>query len=154
MNEHSPSTPATVREPLAIANRLRPVVLRINRQLRRELRDLDISGIQISLLAAIRQDPGIGLTDLAAQERMTTASLSTHIDRLEGARLVTRSRGESTDRRRVGVRITPHGETLLETVRSRRTSWLAEGLEVLSAGDLAAIDAAIGPLTRLLGSRS
>ncbi len=140
-------------EPLQVANRLRPVLLRINRRLRRELRDLGVTGTQISLLAAIRQEPGIGLTDLAARERMSTASLCTHIDRLEAAELVARSRADTSDKRRIGLRITDNGETLLMTVRSRRTLWLAEGLEVLDPADLATIDAAIDPLLRLLEAR-
>lgn len=140
-------------EPLAVANRLRPVLLHLNRQLRRELRDLDLSGAQIALLAGIRQHPGIGLTDLAGKERITTASLSAHIDRLEAARLVERSREDAADRRRVGLTITEQGEALLEQVRSRRTSWLAEGLEMLSTSDLTAIDAAIDALIRLLEAR-
>lgn len=146
----SPSTP----EPLAVANRLRPVLLHLNRQLRRELRDLDISGVQIALLANIRQRPGIGLTDLAGREHITTASLSAHVDRLEAAKLVERVREDSTDRRRVGLRITEQGEALLDQVRSRRTSWLAEGLEMLDSRDLAAIDTAIDPLIRLLEART
>ncbi len=146
-------TAALAVEPLAVANRLRPVLLRINRRLRRELRDLEVTGIQISLLASIRQHPGIGLTELAAQEEMTTASLCIHIDRLEAAGFVTRTRTEQTDRRRVGLNATEKGEALLETVRARRTVWLAEGLEVLDSHDLAAIDTAIEPLRRLLEAR-
>jgi hypothetical protein len=36
-------------------------------------------------------------------------------------------------------------------VRSRRTAWLAERLRGLSAPELAAIDAAVEPLTELIG---
>lgn len=150
----SPNLPPDTLEPLTIANRLRPVLLHLNRQLRRELRDLDISGVQIALLASVRQHPGIGLTDLAGRERITTASLSTHVDRLEAAGLVQRRREDVTDRRRVGLSITVEGEALLDQVRSRRTSWLAEGLQTLDPDDLAAIDAAITPLLRLLEARS
>jgi DNA-binding MarR family transcriptional regulator len=154
MKELSPREAATaLSHPLAVANRLRPVLLHLNRELRRELRDLEISGVQIALLASIRQHPGIGLTDLAGKERMTTASLSTHIDRLEAAKFVGRAREDATDRRRVGLHITDQGEVLLDQVRSRRTSWLAEGLELLDPLDLTAIEAAIDPLIRLLETR-
>jgi DNA-binding MarR family transcriptional regulator len=137
-------------EALAVADRLRPVLLRLNRRLRRELRSFDVTTTQISLLAAIRQHPGIGLTNLAAREEMTTATLCAHIDRLEKAQLVVRSRTAEGDRRRVGLHITEPGEELLAAVRSRRTVWLAERLAKLNAADLAAIDAAIPPLLRLL----
>lgn len=154
MKQVTRTDPPTVPEPLAVANRLRPVLLHLNRQLRSELRDLNISGVQIALLASIRQRPGIGLTDLAGSEHITTASLSAHIDRLETAKLVERTREDATDRRRVGLRITEPGEALLDQVRSRRTSWLAEGLALLDSRDLAAVDAAIDPLVRLLEVRT
>jgi DNA-binding MarR family transcriptional regulator len=42
------------------------------------------------------------------------------------------------------------GERVLRAVKRRRTAWLATRLEQLSPEELAAIDAAIGPLTLLL----
>lgn len=151
MNYPEPSiTTNSPPDALAVANRLRPVVIRIYRRLRHELRDLNITNAQVSLLAAIRHAPGIGLTELAARQDITTAAMSTLVDRLEDAGFIERLRSESGDRRRVGVRLTPAGEDLLDTVRSRRTAWLATHLAALSPDDLAAIDAAVDPLVRLI----
>jgi DNA-binding MarR family transcriptional regulator len=133
----------------AVANRLRPVLLRINRQLRRELGTLGVTSTQASLLAAIRLQPGVGLTSLAAHEGMSTASLCTHIDRLEAGGLVERQ-PSAADRRRIGLCLTEQGAVLLDAVRAQRTIWLAERLGMLDQRDLAAIEASIDPLQRLL----
>lgn len=147
------SIPAAA-DSIAVANRLRPVLLRLNRRLRRELRDLQVTGTQVSIMAGIRQNPGIGLTELANREEVSTAALCTHIDRLESSGLVERSRTNDADRRRIGLSLTSAGLELLDTVRSRRTMWLAQGLDELEPEDLAAIDAAIEPMLRLLQARS
>jgi DNA-binding MarR family transcriptional regulator len=142
--------PATEADALTVAGRLRPVLLQLNRHLRRELRDLGVTSTQVSLLAAIRSNPDIGLTDLAAREQLTTPTLNGHINRLEQAGLVERSRGQSTDRRRIALAVTEQASELLDTVRTRRTAWLAERLQALEPEELAAIDAAVEPLRRLL----
>ena len=134
---------------VAIADALRPAVFRIVRELRRESRDLGASPEQISLLVAIKYAPGIGVRDLAAAERVSAPALSNHVDRLERDGLVTRT-PSADDRRRVGLALTDEGQRLLRRVRSRRTAWLASRLGRLSAAELAAVEAAIAPLARLL----
>lgn len=142
--------PDTQVDALAVASRLRPVLLQLNRHLRRELRDLGVTSTQVSLLAAIRNNPEIGLTELAAREHLTTPTLNGHINRLEEAGLVARSRGQSADRRRIALAVTERARELLDIVRSRRTAWLAERLQALEPEELAAIDEAVEPLRRLL----
>ncbi len=134
---------------LDVANRLRPVLLKLNRELRRELRDLGVTGGQASLLHSIHTAPGIGLGKLAAQEGVSAAAMTRHVDRLERAGLVTRTRS-GDDRRRVGLRVTPDGIRVLRAVRSRRTAWLAQRLKRLSPTELASIERAVDPMTRLL----
>ena len=136
-------------DPVTVANRLRPVLLKLNRDLRREIHSLGVTGGQVSLLALIRREPGIGVRELAARERMSAAGMSKYVARLEEAGLVART--ELADRRRVGIVLTPAGQRVLRSVRSRRTAWLAERLRDLSGEELAAIDAAVEPLARLIG---
>jgi DNA-binding MarR family transcriptional regulator len=136
-------------DPVTVANRLRPVLLKLNRDLRREIHSLGVTGGQVSLLALIRREPGIGVRELAARERMSAPGMSKYVARLEEARLVART--ELADRRRVGIVLTPAGQRVLRSVRSRRTAWLAERLRDLSGEELAAIDAAVEPLARLIG---
>ena len=132
-----------------LADRLRPVLLKLNRELRRETQALGVTAGQVALLITIKKTPGIGASELAALERVSPAAISGAIDRLEKAGLLRRVQG-TEDRRRQDLIITPEGERLLRSVRSRRTAWLAERLERLSVSEREAVDAAIGPLERLL----
>ena len=75
--------------------------------------------------------------------------MSNHVDRLEREGLVART-PSPTDRRRVGLTLTDEGKRVLRRVRSRRTAWLASRLGALDAEELAAVKAAIEPLSRLL----
>ena len=135
---------------LALADRLRPVLLRIARELRREAQaETGVSPSQIALLATIKYEPGISLGELAARERMSAPGMTRYIDRLEKAGLVTRT-PSSDDRRRVGLTLTEDGQRVLRRVRSRRTAWLAQRLGHLGTAERAAIEAAIDPLNKLL----
>jgi DNA-binding MarR family transcriptional regulator len=125
------------------AERLRPVVLRLARELRKETEALGVTGRQAVLLWLVREHPGLTLSELAELERISAPSLSAHVDRLERAGLLARVRS-SDDRRRVGLELTADGSGLLRRVRRRRTTWLARRL------DAEAIDRAIGPLAALL----
>lgn len=136
-------------DPVAVANRLRPVLLKLNRHLRREIHSIGVTGGQASLLFAIQRRPGIGVRELAALERMSAPGMSKYVGRLEAAGLVTRE-PSSDDRRRVGLRVTPEAERVLRSVKSRRTAWLASRLRGLSEAELAAVDAAIQPLEELI----
>jgi DNA-binding MarR family transcriptional regulator len=139
----------TALEPLAVANRLRPALLRLARELRRESHALGVTGGQVSLLFQISRNRGIGVRDLAALERMSPAAMSGYVDRLERADLVTRTQ-DPKDRRRQGLSVTDEAERVLRSVRSRRTAWQAARLEHLSPEDLEALDAAVEPLLSLL----
>ena len=103
----------------------------------------------MTLLWQISEHPGIGLRALAELEGIATPTVSGLVDRLQRARLVSRVRSE-TDRRRVGLTITPAGRRLLVAVRVRRTVWLTERLEHLDPGARCAIEAAISPLAALI----
>jgi DNA-binding MarR family transcriptional regulator len=141
-------TTAISSDPTTVANRLRPALLRLNRELRREIHSLGVTGGQVSLLIKIQKEPGIGIRELASWERMSTPGMSKYIARLESARLVHRT--ELEDRRRVGLEVTPEGARVLSSVKRRRTAWLAERLRGLSPAELEAVDAAVEPLLKLL----
>ena len=142
-------TASVALDPLTLANRLRPVLLKLSRELRREIHGLGVTGGQVSLLNAIEQAPGIGVRELAAQERMSAPALSGYVDRLEKAGFVTRT-PSGTDRRRIGLTVTAAGKRVLRSVRARRTAWLAARLRGLPQDDLAAVDRAIEPLYELI----
>ncbi len=143
---------ATTDQGLALANELRPVLLRLARELRKETEQFGVTARQVTLLALVQHSPGLTLRALADAEAISAPALSGQIDRLEEAGLLVRIRSE-VDRRRVGLELTPEGTRLLRFVRERRTAWLAERLSGLEPDELSAIDAAIAPLLRLLGER-
>jgi DNA-binding MarR family transcriptional regulator len=133
-----------------VANRLRPVLLKLARELRREVHPLGVTGGQVSLLVQIRKHAGMGVRELASREGISAPGMSGHLDRLERAGLVER-RAHAGDRRRQGLHLTAEGERVLRLVKSRRTAWLAARMKHLSPEELRALDAAIAPLERLLG---
>ena len=138
-----------ISDPLTAANQLRPVLLRLSRELRQETEQLGVTSRQVTLLWLIRKNPGMSLRELAAEERISAPALSGYVDRLEKANLLARVRDEG-DRRRVGLALTDEGERLLRRVRARRTTWLADRLRGLDDDELAAVEAAIEPLGKLL----
>jgi len=141
---------ATTDLALALANDLRPVVLRVARELRKETEQFGVTSRQVTLLWLVKRSPGLTLTALADAEAISAPALSGQVDRLEHAGLLVRVRSE-VDRRRVGLELTPEGERLLRSVRERRTAWLADRLGALEPDDLRAIEAAIEPLLKMLG---
>src|SRR5436189_1244712 len=125
----------------ALANQLRPVLLKLNRELRREIHSLGVTGGQVGLLVQIKARPGIGMRELASVERMSVPGMSKFIARLEQAGLVQRAAVEG-DQRRVGLSLTPAGDKALRSVKSRRTAWLSSRLRQLDPAEVEAIDAA------------
>ena len=132
-----------------LANRLRPTLLRLARELRREIHSVGVTGGQVALLIAVKYAPGIGVRELASQERMSPAAISKAITKLEQQGLVER-RELAGDRRRVGLHVSDKGHQVLRSVRSRRTIWLAERLKGLSDEEVRRVEAAIEPLEKLL----
>ena len=132
-----------------LANRLRPVLLKLNRELRREIHSLGVTGGQVGLLVQIKLRPGIGIRELASVERMSVPGMSKFVAKLEEAGLVQRAPVEG-DQRRVGLSLTAAGRKVLRSVKSKRTAWLAARLRQLDVAQLEAIDAAIEPLAHLL----
>ena len=132
-----------------VANRLRPALLKLARELRRETHALGVTGGQVTLLIQIRRNRGIGVNGLAALERISAAAMSKHVARLERAGLVRRTQHEATDAG-TGLSVTHEGERVLRSVKSRRTAWLAARLRAARADELDALDARDRAARRLL----
>ena len=139
----------TTDQALGLANDLRPIVLRVARELRKETEQFGVTSRQVTLLWLVKRSPGLTLKALADLEAISAPALSGQVDRLERAGLLVRVRSD-VDRRRVGLALTDDGERLLRSVRERRTAWLADRLGALEPHDLRAIEAAIEPLHNLL----
>src|SRR6516225_11438957 len=91
---------------LALADALRPALLRASRALRREAQRAGVSALDAQLLGAVKNNAGIGVSALAEREQMTRASMSGHVKRLEKAGWIARAEHEADDRRRVGLSLT------------------------------------------------
>jgi DNA-binding MarR family transcriptional regulator len=137
-----------VNDSLTIANELRPLVLRLARQLRREIHSLGVTGGQVSLLVAIKSNPGITARDLADRERISAPGMSGHLVRLEAADLIRRER--ASDRRRIGLYLTDEGDRVLRSVKKKRTAWLASRLDRLTAAERDGVEQALPALEKLL----
>jgi DNA-binding MarR family transcriptional regulator len=139
--------------PETVAAELRPAILRLARELRKETEQLGVTARQATFLWLVKRSPGLSLAELAAEEGISGPAMSGHVDRLERVGLLERVRS-SDDRRRVGLRLTDEGERLLRRVRARRTTWLAGRLRALDPNDLEAIEAAVPALMRLVGDEA
>jgi DNA-binding MarR family transcriptional regulator len=133
---------------MAVADSLRPTLLRLARELRRE-KIAGVSPQQVGLLVAIKYAPGVTVGELAADERVSTAAMSKRVSRLQRDGLVARTKSEA-DRRCIGLTLTEEGQRALRRVRSRRTAWLASRLSALSPAELTSVGAAAESLARLL----
>jgi len=91
----------------------------------------------------------LSMTDLAAAEQVTTATMSRIVDGLEEAALAKR-RPNPDDRRGVSVRATARGTKLLRRARERRIESLAGRLGGLSAAELRVLERAAELIERAL----
>jgi DNA-binding MarR family transcriptional regulator len=132
-----------------VASDLRPVLLRLARELRKETEQLGITARQATFLWLVKRSPGLSLAELAAEEGISPPAMSGHVDRLEKVGLLERERS-TDDRRRVGLRLTEDGERLMRRIRARRTTWLTDRLRTLDEPGLASIETAIPALRRLV----
>jgi DNA-binding MarR family transcriptional regulator len=144
----------TEADTLALAQALRPVLLRLSRQLRRQAEPVGLSAIDVTLLSLILNRPGLGVSELAEREQMSRPAMSDHIKRLEAAGYISRAEPDPQDRRRVGLLVTDAGQTAIEAVRRRRDDWLSRRLADLTPDARAALLAAIAPLAEIAGDKS
>jgi len=139
----------TGNESIDLAAQLRPAILRLNRLLRRETQAFGVSPLMVMLLSTIDKEPGIGVNDLANRENMRAASMSSHVKQLEAAGYIQRDQTLHTDKRRVGLAVTPEGRRLVAEVRKRRTDWLAGRIAKLDPDDREALGRAARALQHL-----
>ena len=133
----------------ALAETLRPSLLRISRRLRQEAKKAGVSALDALLLGQIMRTPGIGVCDLADEEQIARPTMSGHVKRLAAAGWVARL-DDAEDGRRSGLTITPAGLAALDTIRQLRNDWLASRLAALPRASRDALAAATEPLLQLL----
>lgn len=133
---------------VALAETLRPAVLRLSRRLRAEANKAGLSAQDTILLGLVKSRPGIGVSGLAELERTSRPTMSGHVKRLEAEGLLTRAE-DAADGRRSGLTITPAGVRQLEQIRAQRNDWLAKRLARLEPAERARLAAAAEALLKL-----
>jgi len=133
----------------ALADALRPALMRVSRRLRQAAQKAGVSAQDALLLGQIQRGPGIGVCELAEAEHTSRPTMSSHVKRLETAGWIVR-RDDAEDGRRSGLIITPAGERQLEAIRRHRNDWLAARLSRLSAAERERLAEAAEPLLKLV----
>jgi DNA-binding MarR family transcriptional regulator len=136
-----------------LAAALRPLLLRLSRQLRREAKGTGLSPLDSQILATIKHNDGIGVSELAELEQMAAPSMSAHVKRLEAQGLIVRGDSPNADKRRTSLAITREAEQAMAAVRKQRNDWLAARLGELSDTERCQLRAALVPFGRLAGDR-
>ena len=123
------------RTPAALANALRPVLLRLSRRLR-QVRDdsLELTSNQLSAMAVLLAEGDLLIGRLAALEKVQPPSMTRIVNGLEQRGLVART-PHPTDGRQCLVSITEAGRQVLLANRRRRDEWLALRIAELSAAE-------------------
>lgn len=127
------------------------IVQSIRVEMRRE-RGADLSIPQFRSLRFIQQNPDSSLSRLADHLGLTLPSVSKLIDGLVRQALINRQ-GAITDRRRITLRLTPTGESIVNSARANAQTNLANTLACLSDDDLKTVQRAMELLHPLFVSQ-
>ena len=137
----------------ALAQALRPPLLRVSRKLRQESQKVGLSIQDALILGYLRKHPGAGVSELADFEQTSRPTMSSHAKRLEAAGWIERS-DHATDGRRQGLTVTPAGIRKHEDIQRQRNDWLAARLVGLTGAERDALMAAAAPLLRLASAEA
>ncbi|MDQ1446592.1 MAG: hypothetical protein QOI20_3056 [Acidimicrobiaceae bacterium] len=132
-----------------LASRLRLAVARMARQLRQQTPEGEVTVSMLSALSSVERLGLVSLGELAAVERVQPPSMTRIITRLDDLGLVARET-DAADRRVARVRVTPEGTRFLQRNRTRRNAFLAARLRTLAPEDVAALEAALPVIEKLL----
>ena len=133
------------------AARLRLSATRLARLLRQSA-GAGLTPTQLSALATLHRCGPIPIGNLAEEEQVGAPTATKTVDKLHAAGYVERH-PDPADRRVTRVGLSPTGADLLAEVRARKTAWLSHRLEELAPADLAALDAALDVLDRVIAPR-
>lgn len=129
-------------------DRLRVVMIRIARRIRSRAQG-DVSPSQFAVLGSIIEHGPLTNGQIAEREHVRASTSSKIVDALERAGLVQRT-ADPADRRCVQITVTEAGSSYADEVRAAGRTWLAEQIDCLGPDDVAAIEAALPALERLL----
>lgn len=108
-----------------------------------------LTGPQLVCLRAMQRRGPITLGELAREVELSQATVTGIIDRLSGQELVVRERN-TDDRRRVTVRLTPGGESLVQKAPSPLQERFREELELLPESEQAQIETVLLKVVKMM----
>jgi len=112
---------------------------------------MGISPARASALSVLVFGGARSLTELAAAEQVTTATMSKLVTAMDGEGLVRRY-PDVNDARSIRIEATPKARRILERGRARRLDLLEDLLTDAESGDIAAVHTAAEVLERALES--
>ncbi len=137
------------RELVDTAATLRPVLLRLNNLIRRQVPSVELTPAQSTALTTVVDHGPLRMGELAEREQVRMPTATSIIRRVERLGLV-RRRPDPEDGRAVLVEVTESGRDLLDRVALERNELLAAMLAELDDEERGAIAAAVPALTALL----
>lgn len=134
-----------------LATQLRPVLTRLVRKMRKlSPANESLSQSERSVLVLLDQQNELLSAELALLEKMTPQSMGQLLNHLAELELIVKT-PSLNDKRKVLISLSPTGIERIRKVRLERDEWLSKAIkEVCNKEDQAALQAAIGPLTKLV----
>ncbi|MCE3272224.1 MAG: transcriptional regulator, MarR family [Ramlibacter sp.] len=143
-------TAEPVQPPARVLRRFRLVFNAIKAHFRSVEKKAGISGAQVWALSVVRDQPGIGVGDLARAMDVHQSTASNLLRALIDAGLVVSGRG-AADRRAVQLQVTPQGQRILKKAPGPFTGLLPDALQRLDTATLNRLDRDLGRLIDELG---
>jgi DNA-binding MarR family transcriptional regulator len=134
-----------------LASRLRLAVVRLNRKLRAQRTNQNVSLTQIAALSTLHKCGALTPGRLAAKEGVQPPSMTRVIAALEGMGYVART-PHPTDGRQSIVALTEAGDSFMATTISMREAWLDRKLAELSGGEREVLGHAAEIIDRMAGN--
>ncbi len=144
------AVPAHSRETIAILDHLRRIVRTLRESSRASEARLGVTGAQLFVLRALASPHALSLNQVAVRTHTHQSTVSVVVKRLVARGLVRRS-VSATDGRRVQLRLTVRGRTMLERAPLAAQDRLVAGLEALSGADRRRLTTALGCLVAAMG---
>lgn len=135
-----------------MADRLHSAAIHLLRRVRREDVASGLGPAQLSALSVLVFGGPMGLNELAAAEQVRPPTMSRVVAALERQKVVERAI-DAGDARRIRLRATAKGHSLLQKARRRRIADLAGCLAQLAGKELGALASAAEILEQALRSR-
>ena len=135
-------------DPQVLAEKLHSAVVRLLRSARNADQSSGLNAPRLSALSVIVFTGPITLGDLASAEQVRPPTMTRIVHALEEQELVEK-RIDENDRRSVRLSATNKGKRLLIRARRRRSEALAQRIDLLSAQEKSALDAALDAVAKL-----